>query len=91
MGRPMAPRAGLMKWSKSTFFWPSNPAVKIPARFHKRHGDLATELRLIWMGTAWLNPPAAPEIAAPGHSGAERGTAGELTDAPGGLIRIEIP
>lgn len=43
------------------------------------------------MGTAWLNPPAAPEIAAPGHSGAERGTAGELTDAPGGLIRIEIP
>lgn len=52
-------------------------------------GDLTAELQLIWVGMAGLNPPAIYETSALGRAGAAvRGTAGELTDAPGGFIRL---
>ena len=84
---PFAPTKGWEIEQKGCLS-PNNLAVKIPAWFHKRPGDLAAELQLISVGIARLNPPAVYETSALGHAGAVRGTAGELTDAPGGFIRI---
>lgn len=59
---------GLGKQGKGVVSAPlTSLAVKIPAWCRKGPGDLGTELQLISVGIAWLNPPALDETSASGR------------------------